>query len=98
MIGTKKRGTGGSVIGEKVAVNSGVLNSDLLIERYEPEVAEIWARRRHRDGIDAVIAHEVAEAQTQPGHLPPQVLRAIPGDVGLGLTGLKRPFTRIPVP
>jgi hypothetical protein len=56
--------TGGSVIGEKFAVNSGVLNPELLAERYEPEVGKLWARSRLRDRVDAVIAHELAEAQT----------------------------------
>jgi hypothetical protein len=56
--------TGGSVIGEKIAVNSGVLNPELLTERYGLEVGQIWAKSRLRDRIDAVIAHEVAEAKT----------------------------------
>jgi hypothetical protein len=55
--------TGGSVIGEKIAVNSGVLNPELLTERYGPEVGKTWAESRLRDRIDAVIAHEVAEGQ-----------------------------------
>jgi hypothetical protein len=56
--------TGGSVIGEKFAVNSGVLNPELLTERYGPGIGTIWARIRLRDRIDAVIAHELAEAKT----------------------------------
>ena len=56
--------TGGSVIGEKIAVNSGVLNPELLTERYGLEAGETWAKSRLRDRIDAVIAHEVAESQT----------------------------------
>ncbi len=55
--------TGGNVLGERIAVNSGVLNPELLIERYGPEVGEIWAKSRLRDRIDAVIVHEVAEAK-----------------------------------
>lgn len=56
--------TGGSVIGRSIAVNSGVLNPELLTERYGREVRKAWAECRLRDRIDAVIAHEVAEAQT----------------------------------
>ena len=56
--------TGGSVIGEKFAVNSGVLNPELLTERYGPDLGTTWAKSRLRDRIDAVIAHELAEAQT----------------------------------
>ena len=55
--------TGGSVIGRRIAVNSGVLNLNLLADSYGPEVGKIWARSRLRDRIDAVIAHEVAEAE-----------------------------------
>jgi hypothetical protein len=56
--------TGGSVIGEKIAVNSGVLNPELLTERYGPGIGKTRARSRLLDRIDAVMAHEVAEAQT----------------------------------
>jgi hypothetical protein len=56
--------TGGNVIGERIVVNSGVFNPELLTERYGPDVGEIWAKSRLRDRIDAVIAHEVAEAKT----------------------------------
>ena len=45
-------------------VNSVVLNPELLTERYGLEVGKIWAKSRLRDRIDAVIAHEVAEART----------------------------------
>jgi hypothetical protein len=54
--------TGGAVIGDRIAVNSGVLNPELLTERYGPSVGKTWARSRLRDRIDAVIAHELAEA------------------------------------
>ena len=54
---------GGAVLGEKIAVDSGVLNPGLLTERYGPDVGMTWAKARLRDRIDAVIAHEVAEGQ-----------------------------------
>jgi len=41
--------TGGSVIGERIAVNSGVLNPELLTERFGPEVGTTWAKSRLRD-------------------------------------------------
>lgn len=41
--------TGGTIIGEKFAVNSGVLNPDLLTERYGPDLGTRWARSRLRD-------------------------------------------------
>ena len=56
--------TGGSVIGAKFAVNSGVFNPELLTERYGAEVGKTWEKSRLRDRIDAVIAHELAEGQT----------------------------------
>lgn len=57
--------TGGSVVGERIAVNSGVLNPELLTERYGPEIGKIWANSRLRDRIDAVLAHELAEAEAR---------------------------------
>jgi hypothetical protein len=53
--------TGRSVIGEGIGVDSGVLNSDLLIKPYGLKVAKVWAESRLRDRIDAVIAHEQQE-------------------------------------
>jgi hypothetical protein len=55
--------TGGSVVGENIAVNLGVFNPELLTERYGGEIGTTWAKSRLRDRIDAVIAHEVAEGQ-----------------------------------
>jgi hypothetical protein len=55
---------GGTVIGYRIVVDSGVLNLELLEERYGPEVGEVWAKSRLRDRIDAVIAHEEAESRT----------------------------------
>jgi hypothetical protein len=49
-------------MGEKIAVNSGIFNPELLTERYGPEVGKTWAKGRLRDRIDAVIAHELAES------------------------------------
>jgi hypothetical protein len=56
--------TGGSVIGVRFAVNSGVCNPELLTERDGAVVGMTWENSRLRDRIDAVIAHELAEGQT----------------------------------
>jgi hypothetical protein len=56
--------TGGSIVGDNIAVNSGVLNSELLTERYGSDVGATWAKSRLRDRIDAVIAHELAESHS----------------------------------
>jgi hypothetical protein len=50
---------GGGVIGEC----SGVLNPELLTKRYGPEAGKLWAKSRLRDRVDAVIIHELAEAE-----------------------------------
>lgn len=50
---------GGSIT-TGIAVNSGVLNPDLL----EGKGRRIWPHARLRDRIDAVIAHEYEEART----------------------------------
>jgi hypothetical protein len=55
--------TGGAVLGEKIAVDSGIFNPELLTERYGQAVGKTWAKTRLRDRIDAVIAHEIAESQ-----------------------------------
>ena len=55
-------GKGGSVIGDKIAVDSGVFNPDLLTTNYGKEIGEQWEKHRLRDRLDAVIAPECAEA------------------------------------
>jgi hypothetical protein len=52
---------GGSVIGPRIGVKSGVLNPDLLRNIYGPAAAQSWARCRLRDRINAVIAREQQE-------------------------------------
>jgi hypothetical protein len=54
--------TGGGVVGERIGVDSGVLNPELFARPYGPEASEVWAKSRLRDWIDAIIAHEYAEA------------------------------------
>jgi len=40
--------TGGSVIGQKIGVNIGVLSPDLLTKPYGPKAAKVWAKTRLR--------------------------------------------------
>jgi hypothetical protein len=54
--------TGGGVVGPRIGVDSGVLNPDLLTKPYGAAASQVWARSRLRDRIDAIIAHEFAEA------------------------------------
>jgi hypothetical protein len=57
-------GTGGSNgPGDRVNVDGGVLNLDLLTKDYAAKAAEMWARERLKDRIDAIIIHELAEAE-----------------------------------
>jgi hypothetical protein len=54
---------GGSVLaGGRICVDSGVLNPELLIERYGASVGMIWEKSRLRDRIDAIIVHELTES------------------------------------
>ena len=83
--------TGGSVICPRFAVNSGVLNPDLLIKPYGREAASVWARARLRDRIDAVIEamlvnspgqgarQELRVSKREDPRRPPQV-RMLPVD------------------
>ncbi len=36
--------TGGNILGRRVVVNSGILNPELLTERYGPEVGKLWEK------------------------------------------------------
>jgi hypothetical protein len=54
--------TGGNVVGQRISIDSGVLNPDLLAKPYGPDASKVWAKSRLRDRIDATIAHELAEA------------------------------------
>ena len=56
-------GKGGGVVADHFAVDSGVLNPELLTSKYGSDVGKLWARSRLRDRIDAVIVHEYEEAQ-----------------------------------
>ena len=51
LIGIRK---GGTVIGDKIAVDSGVFNPDLLTTNYGKEIGEQWEKHRLRDRLDAV--------------------------------------------
>ena len=48
--------------GGRVNVDSGILNPELLTENYRWKTAKLWRRARLRDRMDAIIAHEISEA------------------------------------
>jgi hypothetical protein len=53
---------GGDAPGQRLTVDSGVFNPELMAAR--PEAAPVWVRVRLRDRIDAIIAHERIESMT----------------------------------
>ena len=57
-----ERDGGGNGPGGCVNVDSGVLDPELLTEAYSKKTAKLWRKSRLRDRIDAIIAHEVSEA------------------------------------
>jgi hypothetical protein len=57
-----KRDGGGNGPGGRVNVDSGVLNPELLTEAYGERAPKLWRESRLRDRIDAIIAHEISEA------------------------------------
>ena len=67
-------GKGGSVVGPRIGVDSGVLNPDLFTPVYGREVGEKWAKTRLRDRLDAIIAHEYEESR---GILHDQVVERV---------------------
>jgi hypothetical protein len=58
-----ERTGGGFAPGGRVNVDSGVLNPELLTEKYRGKTAKLWRRARLRDRMDAIIAHETSEAE-----------------------------------
>jgi hypothetical protein len=55
--------TGGSIsTGGRINVDSGVFDPDLMTKPYGRKASKVWAMSRLRDRIDAVIAHELNEA------------------------------------
>jgi hypothetical protein len=57
----KERTGGENSPGGRINLNSGILNPDLLVGVFAPEVSRVWERSRLRDRIDAVIVHEDIE-------------------------------------
>jgi hypothetical protein len=57
-------GTNG--IGQRLFVDSGVLNPELNAETIGPDASKMWAEARLRDRIDAVTAHEHLESPGVP--------------------------------
>jgi hypothetical protein len=55
--------TGGSIsMGGRINVDSGVFHPDLMTKPYGRKASKVWAKSRLRDRIDAVIVHELNEA------------------------------------
>jgi hypothetical protein len=52
--------------GNRLFVDSGVLNPELNADVIGPNASQVWAKSRLRDRIEAVIVHEYSEAQGIP--------------------------------
>jgi len=57
-----ERDGGGNNPNGPVNVDSGVFNPDLMTKAYTKKTAKLWRKSRLRDRIDAIIAHEISEA------------------------------------
>jgi hypothetical protein len=57
-----ERSGGSNAPGGRVNVDSGILNPELLTEKYRRKTAKLWRKARLRDRLDAIIAHEISEA------------------------------------
>jgi hypothetical protein len=57
----KERTGGENSPGARINLNSGLLNPNLLAQRFGPEMAGVWEKSRLRDRIDGVIVHEDIE-------------------------------------
>jgi hypothetical protein len=80
---------GGNVDGRRLTVDSGVFDTELLANR--PETGQVCAKSRHRDRIDAVIAHEEAESLTGDHDLA----EAMGPDTALPITDEARQILRV---
>ena len=57
-------GEGGTVSpAGQITLDSGLMNPDLLATGYDQATQELWRHTRIRDRAQAVIAHELAEAE-----------------------------------
>jgi hypothetical protein len=57
-----ERDRGGNNPNGPVNVDSGVFNPELMTKAYTKKTAKLWRKSRLRDRIDAIIAHEINEA------------------------------------
>jgi hypothetical protein len=57
-----ERDGGGNNPNGPVNVDSGVFNPELMTKAYTKKTAKLWRKSRLRDRIDAIIAHEISEA------------------------------------
>ena len=56
---------GGNGPGSRINVDSGVMNLDLLVKDYNEHASKLWAASRLKDRIDAIIIHELSEAEAK---------------------------------
>jgi hypothetical protein len=57
--------TGGGVTPEgRLTLDSGIFNVDLLTRDYGEDVGEIWQKMRLKPRMEAITAHELAEAES----------------------------------
>ncbi len=57
--------TGGGVSPEgRLTLDSGIFNTDLLTKDYGEEVAKFWQKMRLKPRMEAITAHELAEAES----------------------------------
>jgi hypothetical protein len=60
---------GGTVsIAGQVTLDSGLMNPELLTQNYDEETRRHWQRTRIGDRAQAIIAHELAEAEYEHDH------------------------------
>lgn len=57
-----ERTGGGNGPGGQINVDSGIFNPELMTEPYDSNTAALWRKSRLRDRMDAIIAHEISEA------------------------------------
>ncbi len=67
MFPSERTGGGVSPVGQ-VTLDSGLMNPDLMSATYDEGTQSSWRRTRIRDRAQAIIAHEIAEAQYKGDH------------------------------
>ncbi len=60
----KERTGGGVSPAGRLTLDSGIMNTELLTRDYGEHVAKIWQKMRIRPRMEAITAHELAEAES----------------------------------